>query len=124
MGSKISIDAGEEEFSISTPWFSHKVPYDRIDGLSLRDYEGLVLGELVDGKHGTSNVGIFRNEEFGEYDMASQVSSKVYIVMKIGDRHVVFTQGNVEATKALYVDIKRKIKATGHVPTEKVGTIF
>ncbi|KUE73826.1 hypothetical protein AUQ37_07195 [Candidatus Methanomethylophilus sp. 1R26] len=90
---------GEDALSVTTPYFVRRIPYNEMEGLLLRDYEKLEIGECIEGKHGTVNVGIFRNSEFGEYDMASHVSSKVYAVAKHAGRHLVFTMTNVEATK-------------------------
>ena len=121
---KISIEAGDDALTVSTPYFVRRIPYAEMEGLLLRDYENLEIGECIEGKHGTVNVGIFRNPEFGEYDMASHVSSKVYAVSKHAGRHLVFTMTNVEATKAVYMDVKRKVKAAGCVPEEITGTVF
>lgn len=120
----ISVEAGEDALSVTTPYFVRRIPYNEMEGLLLRDYEKLEIGECIEGKHGTVNVGIFRNSEFGEYDMASHVSSKVYAIAKHAGRHLVFTMTNVEATKAVYMDVKRKVKASGNVPEERTGKIF
>ena len=106
----VELNFAETNFTIEASWWSDlTVEYDAItkveyreDGVSGTRANGIGSARLL--------VGIFQNEEFGNYTRYTYTNSKPCVVLDVDGKILVINGVDEAATKAIYESIQAKIK--------------
>lgn len=105
----VKVNYTETAFTIEASfWSDLTVEYDAIESIEYRE-EG-VPGSRTNGV-GSARllVGIFQNEEFGNYTRYTYTGSKPCVVLDVGDKILVIGGADASETKAIYDTLKAKI---------------
>lgn len=101
----IQVDFRDTNFYIdSDRWDGLTVEYDAIDSIEYR--EEMVSGSRTNG-FGSPRLlmGTFENEEFGSFTRYTYASCESCIVLTVGERTLVISGQDAEATKAIYQEL-------------------
>ena len=106
-----NVDVSYEEtaFTIEASfWSDLTVEYDAIESIEYR--QNGVSGTRANGL-GSARllVGIFQNEEFGNYTRYTYTGNKPCVVLQVEDRILVIGGADAAATKAIYETLQTKI---------------
>lgn len=106
--SAITVEFGEETFSIRAPMVNETFRYDEISGLV---YDPDFIKGMRIGGYGTPTIhsGNFKNDVFGKYTLASYTKVKPCVAFYKGENAYAFNQADDEQTHAAYERILAKI---------------
>jgi len=98
----IHVEYGEDRFTIrASYWEDVTVPYDAIEGLEYR--QDFSPGARTNGFGSPRlSMGIFQNEEFGNYTLYSYTGCDAVVVVKASGKTLVFGGKTVEQTTEFY----------------------
>lgn len=105
----VKLNYTETAFTIEASfWSDLTVEYDAIESIAYRE-EG-VPGSRTNGV-GSARllVGLFQNEEFGNYTRYTYTGSKPCVVLDVGDKILVIGGADASETKEIYDTLKAKI---------------
>ena len=112
LGDSASVDIafGDDGFSVRAPMFDHTFEYDEIDGCSY--YEDFDKGVRKMG-YGTSEIcsGHFKNDLFGDYELASYTKVRPCIAISVGGEMYAFNQDSAGSTLDAFEILKQKLPA-------------
>lgn len=100
VSSSVTIDFGEDSFTVKAPMFDNTFSYDEIDTVEyVSDFD---KGRRVWG-YGTPEIssGEFQND-FGRYQLAAYTKVTPCIVIFVNSEMYAFNQSSVESTQAAY----------------------
>ena len=105
----ISVTCKDTEFTINASWYDDlTVAYREVDSIEFR--ESYDKGTRVAGFGAARlSMGNFKSDEFGKYTLYAYTACKACVVIRSGERVLVITGENAEATRNLYETLKEKI---------------
>lgn len=107
---EVTVDCYETAFQIrATYWTDAQIDYAEVETVTYR--KNLDPGARANGFGSARlSLGIFENEEFGDYTLYAYTGAKEFIVLTSGDKTLVIGLESPEQTQALYQTLLSKIK--------------
>lgn len=107
---KVEVRCEDTAFTVNaTYWTELQVEYTGVDTLEYR--ETLDVGVRANGfASARLSLGIFQNEEFGNYTLYSYTGAKGFVVLTAGEKTLVIGLQNAGDAQALYETLQGKVK--------------
>lgn len=105
---EITVTLNDDDFSVKGPMFDHTFAYNEVDSIELDPK--FDKGKRISG-YGTSTIksGNFRNDELGDYKLASYAKIMPCIVIIVDGEYYAFNQSSDKLTEDLYDKLMERI---------------
>lgn len=107
---QVQVEYGQDAFTVKgTMWKSLTVEYDAVEEVEFREEFG--RGSRVQGV-GTTKlmVGMFRNEEFGIYNLYSYTQCKAAVIVYVDGRVLAISGEDEAVTRQIYQQLLEKVQ--------------